>query len=138
MSAICCYRLDGSEARLAFALRPGAYDTAALTEQLDLLPQVVDGEPVIVVWDNLNVHKSHAMRAFVATRDWLQVAYLPPYAPELNPVEGLWSNLKGGELANHACRTTQELIATAQVGSFRLRREQDLLVGFLHQTGLRL
>jgi hypothetical protein len=138
MSAVCCYRADGSEARLAFGLRVGAYDTAALVQQLDLLPLVTDGEPVMVVWDNLNVHKSHDMAAFVAARDWLQVAYLPPYAPELNPVEGLWSNLKGQELANHCCRTTKELIATAQVGSFRLRRDQDLLFGFLHQTGLHL
>ncbi len=43
------------------------------------------------VWDNLNVHKSHDMRAFVAAQPWLEVAYLPPYAPELNPVEGLWA-----------------------------------------------
>jgi transposase len=90
----------------------------------------------VVVWDNLNVHKSHDMRAFVAAQPWLEVAYLPPYAPELNPVEGLWANLKAIELANHACRTTHELVATAQVGSFRIRRDQQLLFGFLHHSGL--
>jgi transposase len=97
---------------------------------------VLGGEPAVVVWDNLNVHKSHEMRAFVAAQPWLEVAYLPPYAPELNPVEGLWANLKGQELANHACRTTAELVATAQVGSFRIRRDQQLLFGFLHHSGL--
>jgi hypothetical protein len=29
------------------------------------------------VWDNLNVHKSHDMRAFAAAQPWLEVAYLP-------------------------------------------------------------
>ena len=33
-------------------------------------------------------------------RDWLTMKRLPAYAPELNPVEFLWANLKGGELAN--------------------------------------
>lgn len=31
------------------------------------------------------------MRAYVAAQPWLEVAYLRPYAPELNPVEGLWA-----------------------------------------------
>jgi transposase len=134
MSAICCYRPDGSEARLAFGLREGAYDAPSLVRQLGLLSSVLGGEPAIVIWDNLNVHKSHDMRAFVAAQAWLEVAWLPPYAPELNPAEGLWANLKSQELANHACRSTKELAATAQVGSFRVRRDQQLLLGFLHQT----
>jgi hypothetical protein len=35
-------------------------------------------------------------------RHWLVVEPLPGYAPDLNPVEALWSNLKGVELANLA------------------------------------
>ena len=43
------------------------------------------------------------MRSFLATqRDWLVVERLPGYAPDLNPVEQVWSNLKGNELANLA------------------------------------
>jgi hypothetical protein len=129
MSAICCYRPDGSEARLAFGLREGAYDAPSLVRQLDLLSSVLGGDPAIVIWDNLNVHKSHDMRAFVAAQAWLEVAWLPPYAPELNPAEGLWANLKSQELANHACRSTKELAAIAQVGSFRVRHDQQLLLG---------
>jgi transposase len=64
--------------------------------------------------------------------------YLPAYAPELNAVEGLWANLKGCELANRCCADRQELIATAQVGSIRARRDPDLLRSFLAGTGLTL
>ncbi|WP_246041182.1 transposase [Streptomyces cadmiisoli] len=39
------------------------------------------------------------MRAWVAEQDWLTLERLPAYAPELNPVELLWSSLKKRELA---------------------------------------
>jgi hypothetical protein len=52
------------------------------------------GGPVVLVWDNLSTHVSKAMRELVAARDWLKVFQLPPYAPELNPVESVWALLK--------------------------------------------
>ena len=45
------------------------------------------GGPLVVVWDDLNTHVSHAIANLAAARDWLTVFRLPPYAPELNPVE---------------------------------------------------
>jgi transposase len=68
----------------------------------------------------------------------LELAYLPSYAPELDPVEGVWANLKGCELANRCCTDHAELIATAQVGSIRMRRDPGLLRSFLDRTGLTL
>ena len=44
--------------------------------------------PLVVVWDNSNTHVSDAMGERVAARDWLRVYQLPPYAHELNPVDG--------------------------------------------------
>src|SRR4029079_19594157 len=52
------------------------------------------GGPLVLVWDGLNTHTSRAMREMIRARDWLTVYRLPPYAPELNPVEPIWSNLK--------------------------------------------
>jgi DDE superfamily endonuclease len=45
------------------------------------------GGPLVVVWDNLNTHVSRAMGELIAAREWLTVFRLPPYAPELSPVE---------------------------------------------------
>ena len=45
--------------------------------------------PLVVVWDNLNTHVSGAMGERVSARDWLRVYQLPPYAHELNPVDGV-------------------------------------------------
>jgi hypothetical protein len=47
-----------------------------------------------------------------------------------------WANLKGCELANRCCADRKELIATAQVGSIRARRDPELLRSFLAGTGL--
>jgi transposase len=66
------------------------------------------------------------------------VEYLPAYAPDLNPVEGLWANLKGVELANRACGSLEELAAAAERGIGRVRGEPELLFGFLHQAELPL
>jgi putative transposase len=56
--------------------------------------------PVVVVWDNAPIHKSQDVKAFVAQNPRLTIHRLPPYAPDLNPVEALWSYLKYGCLAN--------------------------------------
>ncbi|WP_420709383.1 transposase [Streptomyces sp. NRRL B-3648] len=44
------------------------------------------GGPIVLVWDNLNVHKAADLQTFAEARDWLTIYYLPPYAPDLNPV----------------------------------------------------
>lgn len=55
---------------------------------------------VVVVWDGGPNHKGPVMRAFLARNKRLRLERLPPYAPELNPVEWAWSWLKYGQLAN--------------------------------------
>ncbi|GAT67314.1 endonuclease [Planomonospora sphaerica] len=60
------------------------------------------GGPIVLVWDNLNVHKAADLQKFTEARDWLTIYYLPPYAPGLNPVEEIWSLLRRGWLSNVA------------------------------------
>jgi transposase len=83
-------------------------------------------------------HHAGDLQEWAATQPWLVVEYLPSYAPELDPVEGLWANLNGCELANRCCADRSELIATAQVGSIRVRRDPELLWSFLAGAGLTL
>jgi DDE superfamily endonuclease len=140
MAGVCCYRPDATDARLAFHLREGAYDTDQLLPVVTALGRLLGGGwPVILIWDNLPAHRSIAMGAWLAgQRTWLQVEYLPAYAPDLNPTEGLWSSLKGVELANRACGSLEELAAAAEQGVGRVRGESELLFAFLHQAGLSL
>jgi transposase len=79
------------------------------------------------------------MRAFLDTqRSWLVVERLPAHSPDLNPVEALWGNLKGTELANLCVDTLAETQHHAQRGIRRIRREKDLAFSFLRHTGLSL
>jgi hypothetical protein len=103
MAAALCYGPAGGGCQLAFHPQPGSYDTDTLIMVLGQLRRLLGGEKATLLWDGLPAHRSTKMKAWIAgQRHWLVVERLPAYAPELNPVEGLWSNLKGkgGELAN--------------------------------------
>ena len=93
--------------------------------------------PLILVWDNLNTHRSATMRAFVqAHRDWLTVARLPADAPELNPVESAWSNMKNSLGNLGSCSTVRQLAAIMKNRLKRMQYRPALIDGFLAQTGL--
>jgi transposase len=131
---------DGEEPAtwMGFELLEGAYDTRQCIRVLDGLGSQLGHQPATVIWDNLGAHHARALTEWAAAQRWLELVYLPSYAPELNPVEGLWANLKGCELANRCCADRKELIATAQVGSIRVRRDPDLLRSFLAGAALTL
>jgi DDE superfamily endonuclease len=132
--------VDGAmQARLCFHLQADSYDTDSLIGVLEQLAAFYAGHRVVLVWDGLSSHWSHKLRAHLdAQRDWLTVERLPAYAPELNPVEFLWANLKGGELANCTADTVVEVADQAQHGIQRVCDSDSLVVGFLAHTGLSL
>jgi DDE superfamily endonuclease len=122
MCAMVAYRPgeDGGEpaAWMGFDLLEGAYDTRQCIRVLDGLGYQLGHQTVTVIWDNLGAHHAADLVDWVATQPWLELAYLPSYALELDPVKGLWANLKGCELANRCCAGRRELIATARSARF--------------------
>jgi transposase len=77
------------------------------------------------------------MRELIAARPWLTVFQLPPYASELNPVEGIWSVLKRS-LANLARRDIIQLTALVKTRLRRMQYRPGLLTGLLTGTKLDL
>jgi transposase len=139
MSAALAYAHDRSDARIIFETRPGAYNQDSLIEFLHALHDELGGAKVTLIWDGLPSHRSRKMRAFIATqRRWLVVERLPGYAPDLNPVEGLWGNVKGTELANLCADTLDEPAHAALAGINRVRGDRDLAFAFLRHCGLPL
>jgi DDE superfamily endonuclease len=137
MAAALCYGVRGGGAQLAFHVTPGNYDTERLVEVLTELRRFLGGEKATLLWDGLPSHRSTAMREWVRTqRSWLVVERLPAYAPDLNPVEGLWSSLKAVELANLTPPTLAEVIQQAHKGTERVRRTPHLAYSFLRHAGL--
>jgi transposase len=66
---------------------------------------------VHVIWDRGNTHKGDAIRALYRDYPRLTGHWLPPYAPELNPVEHVWNHVKYGRGANYLPRSIPELEA---------------------------
>lgn len=74
---------------------PGAVDGDVLTTYLReaLLPALSPGQ--VVIWDNLNVHKSARARRLIE-RAGHELRFLPRYSPDCNPIESGFSKLKAG------------------------------------------
>jgi transposase len=139
MAAALCYGSLGGGAALAFHHQLDAYDTDTLIQALGQLRRVLGGQKATLLWDGLPAHRSRVMRAWLGCqRSWLVVEPLPGYAPELNPVEALWSSLKGVELANLAGDTLDDVIAAAERGVQRIRGTPHLAFSFLRHCGLSL
>ncbi|MFI8008228.1 transposase [Streptomyces sp. NPDC086010] len=97
VAALCCYKA-GEKSRLihrprTHLLLKGARESFSWQDYRDLLVRAhiqLDG-PIVVVWDNLNTHLAAGLKRYEAEHDWLTTVRLPPYAPDLNPVEAVWS-----------------------------------------------
>ena len=92
--------------------------------------------PVIVVWDNGPMHKGDSIRQLLADCTQLSIEYLPPYAPELNPVEQLWSHLKYNRLANFTPPNVRALDQTITQVLMETTEDNHRLKSFYQATPL--
>ncbi|MFC4612258.1 transposase [Streptomyces maoxianensis] len=106
LAALACYK-PGQTSRQFYRPRvqshlKGAHQGFTWKDYRDLVVRahLQLGGPIVLIWDNLNVHRSAGMRQYAADHDWLTVIQLPSYAPQLNPVEGIWSLLRRSCTAN--------------------------------------
>ncbi len=133
------FRWDGRRSRFYFQTCPGTYSAGPLIRFLRQLKRHFRGGRVILIWDGLGAHTSRAMRAYLARqRRWLHVERLPGYAPELNPIEQVWGNVKARELANVCAEKLTALRRPLHTGFARVRRQSELAFAFLRHTGLQL
>jgi transposase len=123
--------------RFFFQTLAGTYSDTRLITFLRALKRHFRRERVILIWDGLGAHKSQRMKTYVARqRTWLTVERLPAYAPELNPIEQVWGNVKTRELANVCAPDLGVLRRPLHIGLGRIRRDPELAAGFLCHAGL--
>jgi transposase len=143
IAGLVCLR-PGRRPKLVYRIRifrgrkhePKGFAESDYIALLDQAHQRLGGN-IVLVWDRLNTHLSIAMRRMIAARSWLTVFLLPAYAPELNPVEGVWSLLKRG-LADLAKRTIDQLAAIIKSRLTRMQYRPDLITSLVAKTGLDL
>jgi Transposase and inactivated derivatives len=64
---------------------------------MDFLKAILEHYPegkIVLVLDNARIHHAKLLQPFLAANPRLQLVFLPPYSPNLNPIEGLWKWLK--------------------------------------------
>ena len=114
-------------------------DDISGTEMIWFLEHLLEEIPgkVVILWDNIGFHRCAEVQTFVwLNRSRLEVRRFPPYAPDLNPDEGLWDVLKNDRLANFCPRDLEEL-ETAVTGELqRLKRSPDDVMKAILQTEL--
>ena len=93
--------------------------------------------PIVLVWDNLGVHRAALVRRLCRRVPRLRLEFLPAYAPELNPDEGVWRQTKR-QLAN-GCPVDRVALALAVLRALEtVRRSPTQLRSCLAHSGLRL
>jgi transposase len=93
---------------------------------------------LLIVWDGLPAHRSRAVKDFLAqgAAERIHLQALPAYAPELNPVEGIWNYLKRVELKNRCCHDLSHLRLEVRRAIERLRHKVAVLMGCIRQPSI--
>jgi transposase len=144
MAGMTCYK-PGERSRLIYAIREyrGRKDTPKGFGWRDFRDLIVRariqlGGPIVLVWDNLRLHLTAGMRAFIETNaEWLTVFHLPTYAPDLNPQEGIWSLVKR-EIGNLAAGDLTQITRAVRRRLKRIQYRPELVDGCLATTGMTL
>lgn len=123
-------RLD---ARTAAMLIEGPTDTAVFSTYIEkvLVPSLHCGD--IVVMDNLAPHKHPSIREMIATVG-AEVWYLPPYSPDFNPIEKMWSKIKAR--LRKAKARTQATLTVAVAKALKAVSTSDAM-GWFQSCGYR-
>ncbi len=132
--AALCVSPAKDRVQMYFRLHPDANINAACVVDFlkNLLRQLL--RPIILIWDRLQAHRK--ANNLVCNSSPIHSFFLPPYSPELNPVENVWSYLKMNPMANNASLDIDDLVQTARHHSRSVQRKPRLLLSFLKHSPL--
>jgi transposase len=96
------------------------------------------GGPVTILWDRITIHSCEEVEKCLNGASGVVVEPFPPYAPKLNPADGIWGYIKYGRLPNYTPPDLDVLRTTITEELNRLRQEEELLRSFIRHTKLPL
>ena len=114
--------------------KQGSVNKFSALKFLKELKKQTPGKKLLFFWDGLSAHRAKIVSQFILTnKDGWRVERLRSYAPELNPVEYLWSAFK-----KHSANGNPDLGTLRRYARKARRRfsNQKLLTGFLKASGL--
>ena len=125
------------EGKLYFHSQDRPINSDDVVAFLEHLLREVPGR-MVLIWDGSPIHRSHTIQEFLASgaAQRLHLERLPAYAPELNPDEGVWQQLKGVELRNVCCVDLPQLHRELRDAVKRVRRKPRIIQGYFQGAGL--
>ncbi len=100
----------------------------------DFLNRLITGmeRKIFLIVDGHPSHKAKLVKDFVAEHlDRIELFYLPPYSPELNPDELVWGHVKS-KIGKKAVLTKDELVSAAQNALRSLQKMPHIVASFFH------
>ena len=136
IGAIHC-RPDGSQCDLLFALQEQTINEDSVIHFLEQLRSERGDRRTVLLWDGLPAHRSRKVQAHIAAqKDWLTVERFPGYAPELNPVEYVWSSVKTKHVANICPDAIDGLTDVVDNAAKTIGEDDEVLYGCLVGSSL--
>lgn len=137
LSGIIIATPAGRKSKLFLRIFHGSIKAEQIIVYLKELKQHLSEKKLLLIWDGLPVHRSQKVKEYLEQqRNWLRIERFPAYAPELNPIEYLWSAMKRKDLSNIAPQGLGRLKRKVYSSKNRIARDNNLLKGFLKASGL--
>jgi transposase len=125
------------EGQRYFHGQDGSLNSEDVVAFLEHLRREIPGR-LVLIWDGAPIHRSQVIKDFLANgaAQRIHLERLPAYAPELNPGEGLWQQLKGVELRNLCGFNIPHLRGELRDAVKRVRRKPRLIQSFFRGARL--
>lgn len=130
---VCVASSISTTGDMFFRIRDSSFKGEGIVNYLkELLAHT--SEKILLIWDNASWHKSDETSAFLRSKagERLWVARIPPYAPELNPDELVWANLKRVQLPNRVAKNSKALKQMAQEAMTVIQNSVELVKSFFN------
>ena len=137
MAGIITFTPRGNNPKMMFRLQPGSMKAPDFVKLLKDVKKEMKGKKLLLIWDGLPAHKARKVREYIhSQKKWLRIERYPAYAPELSPVEFIWSPLKNKDLANIPPRGLRHLKRMVRRGFRRIESDKTLLKNCLRKAGV--
>ncbi len=137
MAALLVFTPEGKRPRVAFRIQAGAMKKEHFLAYLKNIKTMMRGRKLLLIWDSLPGHRARVVADWIKSqRPWLRVERYPGYAPELSPVEYLWSPIKTKDLGNIPPKGLPDLTRKVRGAFRRIERDKPLLAGCLRKAGI--
>jgi len=135
MAGLLLFTPQGNRPRILFRLQPGSMDKYDFVDFLKDIKRELKDKKLLLIWDGLPAHRARVVTEYIASqRSWLRAERYPSYAPELSPVEFLWSPMKTKDLAHVPPKGLKHLKRLVRRSFRRMSADKALLKNCLRKA----